>query len=261
MISKSKIDTNPCLHCGSDNVILVSDDNGSVITCGDCGVCGPSVSSDDEAIKSWVAMCDKPEEQWGVGNKATEKAFDKVKIGSAEAELFFGEHPHSRQDNNIYARFDDGTIHGFSGNRPLVKIEISESNYLKESHISGDEVRASCSANIYANDRLIYSFSTRNHLDALHKASYIIAVILEHPIMYDFMKTGDISGRKVYYRDVPMVCERYDPKYGCVYANVAEGETLSVPCWTSVDDHDPLFVKDDILSDHWYWFRDNDERK
>ena len=47
-------------------------------------------------------------EQWGVGKEKDAKAFDTVKMGGEELELIFGEHPHSRQDNTIYARGKSG---------------------------------------------------------------------------------------------------------------------------------------------------------
>jgi len=45
------------------------------------------------------------EEQWGVGAKASAKAFMQTKVGKETVELIHGEHPHSRSDNNIYARW------------------------------------------------------------------------------------------------------------------------------------------------------------
>src|SRR6266550_5734358 len=80
-------------------------------------------------------------DKWGVGNKKDEKAFAKTFVGSREVELFFGEFPHSRSDNNIYARWPDGRIDEFDGHRVLVSVELSMKNYLKESELSGDEIR------------------------------------------------------------------------------------------------------------------------
>ncbi len=57
------------------------------------------------------------EEQWGFGNAKENKAFDTVKIGEETVDLFFGEHPHSRQDNTIYARTKGGSIYEFDGHR------------------------------------------------------------------------------------------------------------------------------------------------
>lgn len=103
------------------------------------------------------------EQKWGVGNRKDEKGFDTVKVNGQSYELFFGEFPHSKQDNNMYVRSDSGRIEGFSGHRIPFKIEIEEHNYMKESELSGDEVRKGGSAKLYVDGILCFDEFCRNY--------------------------------------------------------------------------------------------------
>ena len=114
-------------------------------------------------------------EKWGVGNASKEKAFDTVKLKNKESvELIFGENPHSRQDNNIYARTKDGQIYGFSGHRTPIKIEIEEYNYLKTSGLSGDEIRNGCTTKVYSDGIQIFETFSRNYEQGYREAHQFI---------------------------------------------------------------------------------------
>lgn len=95
-------------------------------------------------------------DEWGVGNKTKEKAFDTAQVGKQAVDLIFGEHPHSRRDNTTYARFPSGDIEGFDGHRICTKIEIEESNYLKTSGLSGNQVRKTCTVKVFFNGEQVF---------------------------------------------------------------------------------------------------------
>lgn len=133
--------------------------------------------------------------------------FDKVKVGEQWVDLLHGEHPHSRQDNKTYARFPNGMIEGFNGHRLIHEITITESNYLKTSGLSGNEVRKSCVGVVKINGHEVYRVGRREAEPTL------IAILAALPRIHDDwpryrdLIEGKLPGRKVYYRDHPGVIE------------------------------------------------------
>lgn len=102
-------------------------------------------------------------EQWGVGKERNSKAFDKIFLYNQEYDLIFGEFSHSTSDNTTYARNKEGIIHNFSGHRRPFKIEIEEYNYLKESELSGDEIRKGCTGKLFINNIQCYECGGRTY--------------------------------------------------------------------------------------------------
>src|SRR5262245_36631578 len=81
-------------------------------------------------------------DQWGFGNPEKQEAFDHSMMDDGTPfDLVFGEFPHSRSDNDVYARFADGSVEDFDGHRVLVRVSLRSMNYLKCSGLSGNEVR------------------------------------------------------------------------------------------------------------------------
>lgn len=113
-------------------------------------------------------MNNENETQWGVGDRANSDAHSTTIVGGHVVELIAGEHPHSRSDNSTYARYrgrgSGGRVVGFSGHSRRWALEIEEFNYLKESHLSGDEVRRGCRAKISVEGRQVYAFGGRDLL-------------------------------------------------------------------------------------------------
>lgn len=102
---------------------------------------------------------------WGVGKEANSKAWRDVKVRGEDYELIHGEFPHSRQDNNTYARSKENPqeIYEFDGHRLPFKIEIEESNYIKRSDLSGDEIRKACKGKLFLNGVQIYECGGRTY--------------------------------------------------------------------------------------------------
>ena len=133
---------------------------------------GKKVSAKSETLKKVLKKEEgkpQPEQHynWGAGKEAASKPkpFDTVKIGTMDYELIHGEFPHSRRDNNTYARSKDNPerIYDFDGHRLPFKIEIEESNYLKSSGISGDEIRKSCTGKLSLNGIQIFECGGRTY--------------------------------------------------------------------------------------------------
>ena len=206
-------------------------------------------------------------DQWGVGDKAAAEPFAQAKVGVTPVGLIFGEHPHSRSDNRVYARFPSGNVEAFDGHRLMTRIEIEESNYLKTSELSGDEVRKGGSARIFFNGVQVYEFFTRDAQRALIKAHGLIDKLSEHPAMDALLDervpAGDrLRGRRVYYRGVPAVLAYTMPAQGCVMVEPIPGHTFPPPPWAHDPDnssHEERDVKEDILSPHIWWYRDETE--
>jgi hypothetical protein len=102
---------------------------------------------------------------WGVGKEANSKAWRDVKVRGEDYELIHGEFPHSRQDNNTYARSKENPeeIYEFDGHRLPFKIEIEESNYIKRSDLSGNEIRKACKGKLFLNGVQIYECGGRTY--------------------------------------------------------------------------------------------------
>ena len=184
-------------------------------------------------------------EGWGVGNKANDKAFDTVQIGNQEVELIHGEHPHSRQDNNTYARWPGGGIEGFNGHRILTTIHIDEENYLKESYLSGNEVRKGAHATIYFNGHPVYEVGGREAANLLTRVHQILPQLYEHPIML-FEKDWDkkLIGKQVAWKDRPGMVTYCFPDQGSIVIDFGQKDEFG----QAVD------VKEDILADTINWY-------
>lgn len=99
-------------------------------------------------------------EKWGFGKGDTEP-FAITWLGknkNQQLELLWGEHPHSRSNDNMYARTPSGTIFEFAGHRALIDIEFKSYNYLKESELSGDQIRKGGICKIISDKVPVYLF-------------------------------------------------------------------------------------------------------
>lgn len=196
-------------------------------------------------------------EQWGPGEPSRWRFFDEGELYGKHYRLFFGAHPHSRNDNDTYALFDDGHVEEWAGHRVRTKIVIEEENYLKESELSGDEIRRGGNCTISFNDRPVYGFFTRDARDALIKANQLLIELREHPVRLDQAHTL-MEGRKVYYRGVPGTITYWMGDQGAVSIVAEDGQIFPRPTpheedWPDSDRHE---IKEDILSQHIWWFRD-----
>lgn len=188
----------------------------------------------------------------------TRKAFDTVDIEGEKVDLIRSDGVHSTCDNNCYARYSSGELHGFNGHRIRWGVEIKEGNYLKESHLSGSEVRKSCTAKIFAGDVQVYELGGRDVEIMLDKVKWTIAKLEDLPAEV-FTREGriQITGRRIFYRDQSAIIENYFVDQGTVIIAKAGTGHFNRAAWQDEDnDEYESTVKEDILSPHIWWFGD-----
>ena len=229
---------------------------------------------DRDGIAEYVqTVLTETRDVWGAGDKsewgylAETNAFDD----GTEFRLFRGEHPHSRQDNRVYAELPDGDVVGFNGHRIRTRIDIRESNYLKNSSLSGSEIRKQCQALVYFNEKLVYGRTHREVTPLLLWFATHLCDLYEHPVNLwrghvaddgDIYPTErhfpDLIGRSVYYDDVSGVVTRYFPDLGDVVIDAIKGHAFVMPARISPDDTErrDRSVKVDLLSESIWWHRD-----
>ena len=196
-------------------------------------------------------------EEWGVGNAKNSKAFDTATVGNQKVELIHGQNPHSRQDNTTYARWPNGGIEAFNGHRVLIGFTYKPQNYVKESHISGSEVRRGGELIITFNDKPIYGKFCREPERAAIEVIRLLPELLEHPARL-WKAEEDLINRKIFYYGVPAVVTDFFGDQGNIMIKAEEGQEFPHQPWQDdeLDDEQYIEVKDDILSKHIWWFRD-----
>lgn len=212
------------------------------------------------------------DQKWGFGNPKDSKPFGISYVGTGEGkqsvELVFGENPHSRQDNTIYARYPDGDIYSFSGHRYYERVEIETYNYGKIKWGEGG-IRKHGRYKILFNDRVVYSDNLREMDYMLKKVQWDIVELREHVAMYDLMH-DTLIGRKVFYKDVPAVVDRILEDTGEIVIKPEDGY-LFYPSVYSLDKDDcsdleyewdswmhdySEYTRVNLLEDHnVWWFR------
>lgn len=199
-------------------------------------------------------------EDWGIGSKANAPGFALGHLEDGTPyELVMGEHPHSRSDNNIYARFanevgsEGERVVGFNGHRILVRVQLETCNYLKTSWMSGDEVRKGGLWRVWLNGYEVYSGFTGDAFEALLTIRQKLHALMGLPVR--LWKGESPEGRAVYYRDMPARITTWLPDQGCVVL-VPDGEMAFAPPAWSDDREAQQSIKDDILSPHIWWWRD-----
>lgn len=164
------------------------------------------------------------EEKWSVGENAKEKqAFGKTIVDGYEYDLIFGDHPHSRQDNTIYARDKEGRVTGFDGHRLLFKIVIEEHNYMKSSGLSGDQIRKSCKGELWLNGVQIYEGSHRTY-DRMYKE--ITRFIDDMEMNWNWFpnKLDEVIGKTIGYKEQLFVIERVIVDQACLVLKHVDGK-------------------------------------
>jgi hypothetical protein len=204
------------------------------------------------------------EQDWGFGNgsKYSPGPFAVSAMDDGTPfELLFGEHPHSRRDDNIYARFPDGRIEAFDGHRVLTRVNLRTFNYLKCSGLSGNEVRRGGQFQIFLNDKLVWAEFIRDATHGLRKAESTLAKILDSPVSIWDDKWPEI-GRKLFYMNHPAVitgfdCDEHESSGNRLYLKSETG-TFPRPAWSEPEDHDDddrESIATDTLSPHIWWWR------
>ena len=203
------------------------------------------------------------EQKWGFGNPADPKPFARTILGTADRgrpiDLIFGEHPHSRRDDNIYARGEHGDINPFDGHRVLIDVSLRSSNYLKESHYSGDEIRKGGSCEISADGVVVFEFFFRDPQWALLKAHRLITELGEHPSNWLVAaERAGLIGRKVFYERHPAKIVRLIEDQGCLILE-PDGGNFPAPVWKEDQDdwlsENASSVKTEVTDPKIWWFR------
>lgn len=197
---------------------------------------------------------------WGVGKEGSSKPFDNVKIGDSDFELIHGEFPHSRQDNTTYARSKENPeiIYDFSGHRLPFKIEIEESNYLKSSGLSGDEIRKSCTGKLFLNNVQIFDCGGRTYERAFKNIQSFIDSMEEKWSWFP-NKLDEYEGKIVKYEGQLFKIERFIVSQACMILVTPDGKPRK-PFQYEVEDfenHDfdgMETVKVEINSERIWWY-------
>ena len=207
------------------------------------------------------------EEKWGPGDLSEAKPFGTAKMGSADTpqervELLWGEAPHSRNDNRLYARLPGGHITGFDGHRILIDISIKSRNYLKDSEYSGDEIRKGGSCVISADGIEVYEFFFRDPMWALLRAHQLVGQLSEHSSGWLSVEDrARLIGRRVYYERDPARIVRLIEDQGCLILEPDGVDRFASPVWREDgDDWDEYdrSVKVEVTDPKIWWFRNED---
>ena len=194
-------------------------------------------------------------EKWGVGNAAKDKAFDTVKLGNDTVELIRGEHPHSKRDNNIYARTKGGSIYAFEGHKLPFKIVIEENNYLKTSELSGDEIRKTCTGKLFLNDKQIYECTLRNYDSVFQN---IHNWILDMEMNWDWYpnKIDQQIGKIIGYSEQLFKIERFVIDQACMILVTPDGKPRKKFLWEDLEDGDDINepLKVEITNHNICWY-------
>lgn len=196
-------------------------------------------------------------EQWGAGNRKDEKPFDTVKVGNDTYDLIFGEHPHSRQDNTSYVRSKNGAITGFDGHRNPFKIIVEESNYMKSSHLSGDQVRKSCTGKLFVNDIQIFDCHHRGYERCYMQIQRFIDEMEMHWSWYP-KNLKEKTGKTIGYREQLFVIKSFIVGQGCMMLETLDGNPRRKFLWESEEDTDDYELKEavkvEITDPHIDWY-------
>ena len=200
-------------------------------------------------------------ELWGVGNQADAKAFDTI----AEGDLIFGEHPHSRRDDNIYLRRPDGDIIPFSGHRRLIDIDIKSSNYYKDSEYSGDEIRKQVIGSIIVDGVKLVELFGREVQDVMKRVDRAIDEYSEHSSNWFSKKAREeMPGRRIYYYNQPATIKYIIEDQNALIIETGpdfqppirrDDEEDDFDSWEDWKVNGHYEVKDEVLSPHIWWWR------
>ena len=185
-------------------------------------------------------------------NKPFEKGYlGKFDDKAQEYELLFDE------KSRIVARFKDGKIQDFDGHRIQVDIGIKTYNYLKQSELSGDEIRRGGTGTIRLNNFQVMEFFFRDPLEALISARRILQKLFDHPIqIWRPEEREKIKGRLVFYHDYPCRIKYAIWDQGCVILETEDGKPFPKHAWQNEDEYEKeSTAKVEIFDRSIWWYR------
>ena len=173
---------------------------------------------------------------------------------STRLPIFFGNHPHGRRDNSVYAAHENGEAAPCSGHRCRRRVEVREFNYFHKG-----EIRGRAAGFLYLEDVLVYGKQFGDAQNALLWFATNTHQLLEHPVNFLWSKEGrfpDLIGRKVYWRFQPGVVTEYFADQGAAIIRAAtENGSFAAQVVPTDEPHEEATVKEDILSNDVWWFR------
>lgn len=201
------------------------------------------------------------DDEWGAGDSSKWSDHGTVQVGKRRYPLIYGEHPHSRSDNRHYVNTGHGEPVAFDGHRILLSVSLEANNYMKESHLSGGEVRKGGSGKIIADGEVVFEFFFRDIHYGLRKAEQTIDALSEHASGWLSKDDRDrLVGRAVFYRKIPAVIERLIVDQGCLMIRSADGQPFPSPVYHDPvedgdDDERDASVKVEVTDPNIWWFR------
>jgi len=166
---------------------------------------------------------------WGAGDpEAWGDLGDVAMISHGPAEsrqgvpmrLFFGQHPHGRNDKNMYVlplgKNQDPI--GFDGHRFCTVIQIEEFNYHKSSDLSGDQIRKATELRVFFDDEkgsrhLRYVRMFREIEQAMHWWLWHHFEFSENWLqIFRQADLAKLEGTKLWYREQPVIAVAWDPR-------------------------------------------------
>jgi len=156
----------------------------------------------------------------------------------------------------------------FNGKAPAWGIRYEQNNYYKNKW-SGQSIEYRGMAIITRNGKDFYGFGARDMDYGLARAQVVLVQLQEHPIAFHYRDwQEEVINRKIYYCNQPAIIERICniDKYGICVMIVPDKEHIDKflkPAYMMSDDslceYEDEYayrVKDDILTDNIYWYRD-----
>lgn len=214
---------------------------------------------------------------WGVGDQANAKAWGRGRyrvkpdshpemVDENEFDLIWGDKPHTRNDNRIYARTKNGSIYGFNGHIGLWSVDVQEANYLKSSGFSGDEIRKGGSAKIYLDGGLVRDIFFRDIMRVFREIETFIEQYQDFSFPWHTTELRkELTNRKVYFRDTCAIVKSVslDGSVNLIPDKEAGVMRFPSPPWArGSDDDEELFADEyseemsvDIMSKDIWWFR------
>jgi hypothetical protein len=197
------------------------------------------------------------DDQWGAGERSKWSNHGLVMIGKKRLPLIYGEHPHSRSDNRHYVEMHGEAI-GFSGHRLLLGVNLQSHNYMKESGLSGDEVRKGGTGQILSDGEVVFEFFFRDIGWALRHAGEIIDKLSDGSADWLIKERREaLVGRKVFYREHPAIIRSLIVHQGCMMLGTEDGSAFPPPVWRDRDDDDgEPEVKVEVVDPLIWWWRE-----
>lgn len=122
----------------------------------------------------------------------------------------------SNDENDLYAKFDDGEIIPFKGHPEKFSVEINTWNDLQKSDLLGSEIKKAATCHIMIDDRLARIIEGTDIQDLLMKADRAISELKTMPL--SICRDGtDLIGREIYYDNQPAIIGNVDELNNYIY--------------------------------------------